>query len=204
VRTVEGSVEMPLSSEYENLELNGGSSPAEQSALYAAGANGVVPEQSVAEQLRASFAVAQTQRTTEIRIPGYTPALFGVFRGIDDYSELRQMIVGVVKKTRYLPKGQLAQQQIALGSETIIRASTDTYVLKDDGEKVVLGKRMGIELYDLIFPDEGSGSYRPMTDSEALILLFPLGTSSLMTVAAELDQWMKDASQLTEEELLGE
>jgi hypothetical protein len=194
---MEGKVEMQ-----DALEI--GESPAERSFLSENGANGVVPERSVAEQLRDSFAVAKSQRTTEIRIPGYDPTLVGVFRGIDDYSELRALVVSVMKKTRHLPKNQQAQQQIALGAETIIRASTDTFVLRDDGEKVVLGKRLGLELYDLIFPVDGSGAYRPMTDAEALILLFPLGTSSLMTVAAELDQWMKNASLLTEESLLGE
>jgi len=99
---------------------------------------------------------------------------------------------------------QQAQQQIALGTETLVRAAVDSYVMKDDGTKVPIGKKLGLELYDYIFPPDGTGSYRPMTDGEAVNLLFPTGSSALMQVAAEYDMWQRGTSFDVEETLLGE
>jgi hypothetical protein len=193
-----------VETEFDAEAMENEGSPAERNALYDAGANGVTPERSVADQLRQSFAVAKSTRTKDFQVPGYEPPLFLVLRGIDDFSELRKMIVDVVRKTKYLPKEQIAQQQIALGAATLIKAAVDSYVINDEGEKVVLGKKLGLELYDLIWPPDGSGSYRPMTDSEAVQLLFPLGSASLMTVAAAYDLWQKGTSFEVEDSLLGE
>ena len=166
----------------------------------------LVPEQSVADQLRSEFAVAKGQRTKDFRIPGYEPhALWITCRALDDYTEMRKMILEVVKKTRYLPQNAQAEQQIALGVETMIRACTGSYVVKEDGTRVEIGKKLGLDLHDYIFPPvEGAGTYRPMSDAEAVHVLFPWGTSSIMTTAAAIDMWMKGTSLEIEESLLGE
>lgn len=198
---MEGSVENELLNQ-DGLTIE---EPKVQSLMREANMPPVVPEESVADQLRTAFATAKTQRTKDFRIPGYEPHhLVVTLRAIDDYVEMRQMIVGVVKKTRHLPKAQIAQQQIALGTETLIKAAVDSYVLKDDGTKVEIGKKLGLELYSYIFPPDGSGNYRPMTDAEAVNLLFPTGSSALMQVAAEYDMWQRGTSFEVEESLLGE
>jgi hypothetical protein len=161
----------------------------------------VRPTPSVAEHLRKSFRAKQGNKIESFPIAGYD-GLFVTFRALDDYAEVRNATVEVVKR-RGVPE---AEREIEIGIETLKLSSIGSYAIID-GQKIDIGLPLGVDLYDYIFaadPDaDDAPEHRPQTDNEAIILLFD-NTMALMLLASRLDRWFKGEAISTDEELLGE
>lgn len=166
---------------------------------------GVTQVPSVAEHLRKSFQKAQASRKPkEIAVPGYD-GLFLVFRPLDSYEEVGETIEATMKRLR----GQRLtrwQRDVAIAVDTMLLGAIGSYAMVDD-VRYEIGIPLGVELYNYIFPPEpdpetGDVGPRPMTDQEAVYMLF-LDDLSLMNMASELDEWWKTAGVEVEEEVLG-
>ena len=150
---------------------------------------------SVAARLRESFAEGQANKTREVEIPGYD-GLFGVFRAIDDYTEVRPVIARAAKA-----RGDEAQKEISIAAETLLLSSVDTFAMVD-GKRVDIGLPLGKGLYDTLW--EGDESHVQVdNDRQALSLLIP-STVSLVALAGQVDLWSKQSLDRTGEEILGE
>lgn len=147
-----------------------------------------VPELSVADRLRANFAAAQSQRTQEFEFPPIS-GLYIVFRTIEDFGEAHDTIMGN-------PGLPAAQQEIAMAINLLVASSIDSYAIVD-GDRHDIGLKLGVDLYDLIFPAE-EGQIRPRTDGEAVALMFGADTLSLVMFSRKLNTLKKIQSALVE------
>jgi hypothetical protein len=153
--------------------------------------DGPTAEKTVAEVLREQYEAARARRTVGLKIPGYD-SLYGVFRAVGDFREVH----GATKPG---PGG--AKDEVALSEgfavDLLLLASVGTYAVID-GERSDLPP-LGAELHAHLF----GPSEIPLKDAEAMYLLFPLGTYSMVEVATRLDQWQKGQAFQSDEELLG-
>lgn len=159
--------------------------------------SGPVPERSVAESLRAAHSRAHQRRTTEFDIPGYGGQLVGVFRAVGDFYEIHN----AVAEERKVRRGD-AEITLAFAVDFLLLASVECFALID-GQKSQL-PALGLGLYEAIFPESEEDHPGPQNDKEAMHLLFPLGTFSIVETATQLDAWAKGEAFEADEELLGE
>lgn len=155
----------------------------------------VIASQSVAEHLREAFRKRQSNKTVDLEIPGYG-GLFGTFRALDDYAELREAIQDVAKK-RGISE---ADREVEIAASTLLLASVSSYALVD-GQHVDIPHPLGLGLYDYIFPAEDEMEARPGSDSEAVHMLFD-NSVSLVVTAARLERWFAGEGVATDGELL--
>ncbi len=141
------------------------------------------PEPSVAERLRANFARAQARATQEFELPTIE-GLWIVFRQLTDIAEVQDSLAEVNE--------HLAPSQVSIEAATrmLVASSVDSYALID-GTRHEIGLRLGLGLYDHLFPAE-NGEIRPATDAEAVALMFQTAdgstdTLSLVMFAQRLD-----------------
>lgn len=156
------------------------------------------PEESVAERLRASLARSLAGTTQDLRVPGYDE-LHLVFRALSDWGEFRDAVREAQIDARYARE---ADQEIKVATTTMLLACVDSYAVVD-GVKAPIGEKLGLPLYDYIFPADGTGEYRPQTDGEAVILLFGGDTVALMMFAGQLNIWSKAQEMAAEAALAG-
>jgi hypothetical protein len=160
-----------------------------------AAAEATTPKTSVKQQLIAARQAAQSVTTVDLEIPGYGGRLWGTFRALDEYSEVRAIIAA---------NSQIrddADRELYNGADTLLAASLDTYALLEDGSKEPLGLKLGAKLAAYLELND------PETDRQALIGgrgvgIFP-GTMSVMTLFTQYDLWLKTARREVEEELEG-
>jgi hypothetical protein len=155
-----------------------------------------MPEQSVAERLRANFEKAQARRTKALQFPPIE-GLYIVFRPIIDFAEVEAALESV---SDALPKSQMA---IENAIRLMIVSSVDSYAMVD-GERREIGLKLGVQLYDMIFPAE-NGEIRPQTDGEAVTRMFTTETGeldslSILTFAQGLDVARKLSRMMVEAE----
>jgi hypothetical protein len=144
---------------------------------------------SLRDSLRAARARAQHRTTGEFPIPGYEGRLHGEFRALDDYSEVRAIVM------RHTKVADVAQQELYVAADTLLAASVGTFAMQD-----------GVR-HDLSLPlGRGLAAYLGYegleSDRQALFAVFP-ATISVMTLFAEYDLWMKASGVTVDEDLAG-
>ena len=163
-------------------------------------AEGPQPTLSVADLLRKGYNdAAAAKPPKDILIPGYgepDTELHGLFRILDDYEEVRDGLKESMRQRNVKP----AQRELEGGMDTLLMASIGSYAVVN-GQRHEIGHPLGVELYDYLFPDDGSP--RPGNDRQALVLLFHRKTMPIMTAYMELDQWIRRGGVDAEEESLG-
>lgn len=157
----------------------------------------VIASQSVAEHLREAFRKRQSNKTIDLEIPGYSGGLFGTFRALDDYAEVRDAIQGPAKKMGISE----ADRDLEIAVNLLLLASVSSYAIVDGGQRVDIPHPLGLGLYDYIFPAEDEMEARPGSDSEAVHMLFQ-NSMALMRTAGLFDQWSRGEGALTDEELV--
>lgn len=147
-----------------------------------AAADAVSGERSLKDVLLAAREEAQRDKTVDLEIPGYGGRLWGTFRALDDYTELRAL----VQRARDEGQDDMTRELYA-GADTLVRACTDTYA-REGEEKHPLGKRLGLELASYLGLDDAD------TDRQAVFLLVP-SSLALMSLFADYDAWLKGTFQ---------
>lgn len=142
------------------------------------------------DQLIAARTAAQHSTAVDLEIPGYGGRLWGTFRGLDDYTEVREIV------TRHERVTDVATREMYIGADTLVAASVDTFAMID-GEKHPLGVTLGLPLAGYL---EMEGAEN---DRQAVFAVFP-STMSVMTLFTEYDQWLKGAGREVEAHLEGE
>ena len=150
----------------------------------------IAPDLSVSERIRASIVKAQQRKTQDLIFPE-SEELHILFRPLDDFTELQPLLAEVAGS----PEGQ---QAIQAAINTLVASSVDSYAVVD-GEKVDIGMKLGLGLYDFIFPVE-NGEVRPTTDGEAISLMFGGDTVALVMFARRLHVWQKIQAAVVEAE----
>lgn len=163
-------------------------------------ADGVQESLSPAAILLAGYRDAQANREPkDMILHGFgepVSELHVQFRVLDDYEEVRTTI-----REALSAKGLSAgQREVRIGIETLLMAACGSYAIVN-GARHEIGHPLGLELYDYLFPEDGQA--RPMTDSQAVVLLFHSNTTLIMTTYAELDMWLKRGGREAEDEVLG-
>lgn len=156
-----------------------------------------------ADTLRAAYeAATATVEPKDIQVRGYgEPAseLHVLYRMLDDYAEVRDGLRGA----RGRGKVQPATRELEMAMDTLHMASVGSYALVN-GERHEIGHPLGLELYNYLFPDDGSGKARPGTDRQAIVMLYHGKTLPITLAYTELDQWIKNGGVDAEELALGE
>lgn len=147
-------------------------------------------EVSFREQLLAARERSLRSRTVELEIPGYERRLWGTFRAIDDYSEVRAIV------RRHQQRAD-AEQELHVAADTLLAACVDCYGL-EDGQRHPLDVKLGLPLAGMLGLADGCDN-----DRQALFAVIP-STMAVMTLFAEYDQWLKGARQEAEDDLQGE
>ena len=143
--------------------------------------------QSVGDILREQHEKAKRRKFRALPIPGYD-SLYGVFRILGDYHEVDDATGEDVRAGL-----DEADMTVTIAVSMLVRSSVKCYA-KIDGQKIDLPP-LGRALYSQLFPegrtDDESGLLYPSpeTDEQALSLLFPLGTRSIVETQAQLDLW---------------
>jgi len=146
------------------------------------------PDGSIQGALRAALAAAQHRQNKDFPIPGYSGRLWGTFRALDDYTDVRGIVAGLDRVS------DDATKELYIAADTIIKSCVGVYALMD-GEKHELPYGMGIGLADYL-------GQQVDTDRQAVFALFP-GTLAVMGLLADLDAWFKDADAKSAEETAG-
>lgn len=164
---------------------------------------GPQPTLSVAELLRAAYEDAAAAREPkDIQIYGYgepDTELHVLLRMVDDLEEISDALRPAMRRKGVKP----TQRQLDVAIDTLLLASVGSYAVVN-GERHDLGVPLGLELYDQLFPDDGSGKPRPATDRQAVVLLFHNKTLPIATAFVAYDNWVKAGGVEAEEEALGE
>jgi hypothetical protein len=145
------------------------------------------PSQSVGDILRGQHEKAKKRKFRALPIPGYD-SLYGVFRVLGDYHEVDETTGDDVRAGL-----DEADTTVTIAISMLARSCVKCYA-KIDGAKIDLPP-LGRALYSQLFPEgrvdaeSGLPYPSPETDEQALSLLFPLGTRSIVETQAQLDLW---------------
>ena len=145
---------------------------------------------SLKDQILAARTAALGEHTEDFEIPGFGGRLWGTFKALDDYAELRQI------GKRHEGITDQVEREMAVGADTLLEANTDTFALID-GKKEPLGVRLGLELNGYL------GIEGAQNDREALFLLFDSKTTNLMQLFFRYDGWTKVAQTEAETRVEG-
>jgi hypothetical protein len=157
---------------------------------------------SLQQQLRASRKRAANKQTEDFQIPGYSPALWGTFRAMDDYSDVRRFVIA------HVDVADEAEKELLIAADTLAASCTDLYVkigdTRADLEIAPQGFTPQSAAYLVTEPD-GQGGERPVqvdSDRQAVFAIFP-NTSSIMELYGEMKSYFNNAGIAADEELLG-
>jgi hypothetical protein len=152
------------------------------------------PPRSVAESLRAQYEQAQAAKTIDLAVPGTDRKLWSTFKAVTDFEELFDATDPAGK--RRLTE---ARQRISLSIDLICVSSVTAWAVDDNGNRQDFNAPLGLDVYTQIF--EGVTGVR--TDQEAVRMLFPGGTSSIVQFATLLQLWQDEKANEVDGELLG-
>lgn len=165
-------------------------------------ADGPQPVRTPADILRAAYEDAAAEvEPKDIQIRGYgepDSELHVLYRMLDDYAEVRGLTLAQARQ-----KVKPAVRDVEMAIDTLHMASVGSYALVN-GERHDIGVPLGLELYNYLFPDDGSGKTRPGNDRQAIIMLYHGKTLPITLAYTELDAWIKNGGVDAEEQALGE
>lgn len=148
----------------------------------------MTPDRSVADRLGASIKRAQGSKTQDLIFPD-SDELHLTFRGMTDLSELKQAF-------DLNPSLSESEAEVQAAINTLVQTSTGSYAVVD-GKRVDIGLKLGVSLYAYLFPAE-AGEPQPMTDGEAVVLMFGGDTVGLTMFARKLTVWRRIQANVLE------
>jgi hypothetical protein len=164
-------------------------------------AEGPQPVRTPADILRSAYEQAAAEvEPKDIQVRGYgepDSELHVLYRMLDDYAEVR----GLTRTQNRKVKPEVRDVEMAI--DTLQIASVGSYAVVG-GERHDLGEPLGLGLYNLLFPEDGSGKARPGNDRQAIIMLYHGKTLPITLAYTELDAWIKNGGVEAEDQALGE
>jgi len=146
---------------------------------------------SLKDQILAARAAGMEARTEDFEIPGFGGRLWGTFRALDDYAEVRK--IGQRLEKVHDP----VEQEMCVAADTLIRASVDCFAVID-GERHPLDATFGLPLGKYLgLAEEGD------TARQAVFGLFEGKTMDLMTLFNRYSEWRQGAQAQVDEETEG-
>lgn len=154
-----------------------------------AGAEPTVSQPSTLQNdLRAVKKRAQNRHSEDFAIPGYGGRLWGTFKALDDYADVR----AVVEKHSTITDPALNELHIA--ADILVKSCVEVFAVEDD-KKHPLGMGLGAALADYLGdPVEN--------DRQGVFAVFP-NTLAVMTLYGELDRWFKAVDVESSKEAAG-
>lgn len=147
---------------------------------------------SLRDQLRAARSRAERRSTRDLEIPGYEGRLWGTFRVLEEYKQIRDIGRRVEKIA------DETDQELAIAADIIVESCTGIYAKLPDGEKQPLEQGLGAALAQFLFePDPAITS-----DRQGIYMLFP-STLSVAVFYSELSQWFAHESSSLDAETSG-
>lgn len=150
-------------------------------------------EMSVADRIRENLDKAYRRKNQELLFPG-SENLYIVFRPIDDFGEFKSAIAA--DELSLLDENG---QEIAAYTRTLVASSIGSYAVID-GKRHEIGFPLGAQLYEFIYGESAAPDGLPLSDTEAVALMFQGDTVSMAMFARKLSVWQKLQQALVESE----
>lgn len=145
---------------------------------------------SLQDQLRAARLRALHETTQDFEIPGTAGTLWGTFKALDDYREVRE----IVKSNA--ATGDEAEQEMNVAADTLVRSCVGVYAKDPEtGEIQQLDMGLGVQLAEYYGETVD-------TDRQAVFAIFP-GTVSIVTLFAQLEAWFAKTGRKATGDLAG-
>jgi len=146
------------------------------------------PANTLQAELRAARAHATRKHTRDFAIPGYGGRLWGTFRALDDYADVRKIIV------EHRDHHDEAERELLMAADTLVKSCEGVYALRH-GERTDLRMGLGQQLAEFLGePVEN--------DRQAVFTIFPT-TLAVMTLFGEVDLWIRAVGVQATEEAAG-
>jgi len=140
------------------------------------------------DELRAAKARATNRQTRDFPIPGYEGRLWGTFRALDDYADVRAIIAEHGKVA------DAAEQEQLIAADTLVKSCTRVFALRD-GEQHDLGMGLGRDLAAFL-GDEVEN------DRQGIFAVIP-NSLLLMSFYGEIDRWFRGTEAAATSEASG-
>jgi len=148
----------------------------------------IEPANTLQAELRAARARAMHKHTRDFAIPGYGGRLWGTFRALDDYAEVRKIVL----EHRRVPDE--AEGEVLIAADTLVKSCDSVYAVRH-GERTDLGMTLGRQLAEFLGePVEN--------DRQAIFAIFP-DTLTVMSLYGEIDRWIRAVGVEADEETAG-
>jgi len=171
----------------------------------------IAPAPSLQQQLRQSRKRAANKQAKAFQIPGYDPPLWGTFRALDDYSDVRRFVIA------HVDVPDEAEKELLIAADTLAASCTELYVevggVRGELEILKQGFTPTSAAYlvtetdadgnDII--DPATGEPKPIqvdNECQAVFAIFP-NTSSIMELYGEMKSYFSSAGAKADEETLG-
>jgi hypothetical protein len=140
--------------------------------------------------VRAARAAAQHRHTKDFEIPGFEGTIWGTFRALDKWSDVR----GIVDRHSHLDG---AEQQVNVAAETLLKSCVTLYGV-DGTQRAPLNMGLGVQFAEYV--EEGSTASPdgiPMTDLQAVFVAIPNEVQLVMLYTA-LESWYEGVGVKTD------
>src|SRR5215471_3002672 len=140
-------------------------------------------DESLKAQIQAARERALHNRTHDFPIPGTDDTLWGTFRALDDWGEVRG-----IAKAALAASNDETTQELYIAADNLVRSCIDIYAFDAEGQKHSIADGLTLDLAHELF--EGVA----LTPRQAVFEIFPT-TKSVALFFAELETWFTETHE---------